>query len=481
MVLAAIALKFPGWHYVKGIFADGLTVEQEREKLLEEIENKVKKLVTDSNKDNAKQKDIDKQVEKLNKMVEKLDEEGKAALKTSCDDLVKKHGEMEALIQAQQQILVEQGTALKKLTEQDITKQKEGRSFRDAVKDAVMSLKEMIEEVPDKDAPGGKRLSLKEYLNRYKSSPSIKIDKALVDMFISNIAQAEVPKLRLTSLDPARVGIPLAIYPHVTDVMQTKTMTKPNMALLVVYEYEDGAGTKAEGTTSVKSSFKFKTVSFPCFVIATHFVMSDETLDDLEEALDEISIVGPDKIMDEVDSQVLGSAGDDASALAGLLTANKHTAFANAFANPVADADIIDVIASAKLQIENARYRPNVVWMSPEDISLVAGMRNTLEDSKTDRRVAYDSFGEPSFIYGLKVIKNTTLDENEMIVMDNRQPWIGIRKGMTMEIGYNGTDFVEGQKTVKLSVRLALGVRDKAGVVYVDDITAAVAAVEGGS
>jgi hypothetical protein len=50
-----------------------------------------------------------------------------------------------------------------------------------------------------------------------------------------------------------------------------------------------------------------------------------------------------------------------------------------------------------------------------------------------------------------------------------------------MEIGYNGTDFVEGQKTVKLSVRLALGVRDKAGVVYVDDITAAVAAVEGGS
>ena len=55
--------------------------------------------------------------------------------------------------------------------------------------------------------------------------------------------------------------------------------------------------------------------------------MSDETLDDLEEALDEISIVAPDRIHDSIDGKVLGTAGNDSSDIAGLFTADKHTAF----------------------------------------------------------------------------------------------------------------------------------------------------------
>lgn len=43
---------------------------------------------------------------------------------------------------------------------------------------------------------------------------------------------------------------------------------------------------------------------------------------------------------------------------------------------------------------------------------------------------------------------------------------IGKGKEMTMEIGYNGTDLTEGQKTVVFKTRVAFAVRDKLGVIY---------------
>ena len=48
---------------------------------------------------------------------------------------------------------------------------------------------------------------------------------------------------------------------------------------------------------------------------------------------------------------------------------------------------------------------------------------------------------------------------------------------MTMEIGYNGTDFTEGQKTVVLKTRLAFAVRDEAAVIYCSGLAAAVSAI----
>ena len=53
-----------------------------------------------------------------------------------------------------------------------------------------------------------------------------------------------------------------------------------------------------------------------------------------------------------------------------------------------------------------------------------------------------------------------------MFVAAQPQLLIGKRKEMTLEIGYNGTDFTEGQKTVVVKVRVAFAVRDAAAVVY---------------
>jgi HK97 family phage major capsid protein len=280
----------------------------------------------------------------------------------------------------------------------------------------------------------------------------------------------------MTELDPNRVGTPLTIYGHVTDWMPIKPINKKYMSILVVYSYEDGAGTKTEGSASSQSSFLLKTVEFVAATIATYFTLSDESLDDLPEAMEEISIIGPDKIKDNIDSQILGSAGNDTSTIKGLYAASKHTDFTGSttYAASIASPSIVDVIACAKHQGESNKYLMDTVVMNSLDILKLAAAKDQLDNSKTDRRVAFNNLGEPVAVCGLVIRKNTSQTVNTLTVLANNTLQIGDRKQMAMEIGYNGTDFTEGQKTVRIGVRLAFAVRDAAAVIYCDDIATAI-------
>ncbi len=431
-------------------------MNEEEKKLLTTIEEQVKGLLADSQKEFVKKSDVDAKVKELNDTIAGLSNDGMKELKDKVDKLM--------------QSVNETSLAVKSLKEQGLKEEKEEvKSFRDVVKNGLMELKDKL--LKEKNDDYGKRFSMKEYFDNHDRSPVIHLKDA-VDMLQSEISQNYVNYHRLTDLDPNRVGTPLTIYPHVLDVMPTKRISKPYMALLVVYSYEDGAGTKTEGSASSKSSFLFKTVNFPAFFIATYFTLSDETLDDLEEALDEISIVAPDKIRDEIDDQVLGTAGNDSSAIAGLFTANKHTDFdTTTYTDFTENANIIDLIAAMKLQCEIAKHRPDSVWMHPQDVAELAALKDVMENSVADRRISFDMIGNPVSVCGLRILQSSKVASNTMAVVDSRQTWLGIRKNMTMEIGYNGTDLTEGQKTVVIKVRVAFGVRDKAGVIYSDSIT----------
>lgn len=431
-------------------------MNEEEKKLLTKIEEQVKGLLADAQKEFVKKSDVDAKVKELNDTIAGLSNDGMKELKDKVDKLM--------------ETVNDTSLAVKSLKEQGLKEEKEEvKSFRDVVKNGFMELKDKL--LKEKNDDYGKRFSMKEYFDNHDRSPVIHLKDA-VDMLQSEISQNYVNYHRLTDLDPNRVGTPLTIYPHVLDVMPTKRISKPYMALLVVYSYEDGAGTKTEGSASSKSSFLFKTVNFPAFFIATYFTLSDETLDDLEEALDEISIVAPDKIRDEIDDQVLGTAGNDSSAIAGLFTANKHTDFdTTTYADFTENANIIDLIAAMKLQCEIAKYRPDSVWMHPQDVAELAALKDVMENSVADRRISFDMIGNPVSVCGLRILQSTAVTADTMAVVDSKQTWLGIRKDMTMEIGYNGTDLTEGQKTVVIKVRVAFGVRDKAGVIYSDSIT----------
>ena len=436
-------------------------MDEDKKLLLDEISG----MIADSQKETVNKSDLETRISAINKQIETLNDAELKQLKTDVDALAKKN--MELL-----EIVEKQGIEINKSKENQ--KEQKPKSFRKIMEDAIMEKKDIV--LTEKNDDWGQRLSLKEWFTEKgnKNTPTFVLKDA-VDMLESEIVQNYVSTIRLTELDPNRVGVPLTIYPHVLVSMPKKRITKPYMSLLVVYTYVDGAGTKTEGSAPSKSSFLFKTVSFPAFTIATYFTLSDETLDDLQEALDEINVTAPDKINDEIDDQILGTAGDDSSAIGGLFSASvtKHTDFASAtYENTVENATIIDLVAKAKLQAETSKYRPDQVWMNPLDVDNLAALKNDISDSVLDRRIVFNSIGVPVAIMGLMIKTSTSITADTLAVVDSRQLMIGVRKDMTMEIGYNGTDFTEGQKTVVIKTRVAFGVRDALAVIYSSGIAA---------
>lgn len=433
--------------------------EFNKEALLEEI----KGLVKESTKGAITEKELNAKIEGINEQLKTLNEK---------ED---NHAEVKALKESVDNVLVavaENAGAIKSMLEKAKSPESNTpKNFRDALKAAIMEHSDRV--LTEKNDDYGQRQSLKEFFEKgNQSSPKFTV-KAAIDMLQSGIVGNNVGTVRLADLDPQRVSIPLSVYQHAQDWMPSRGINKPTMSLLVVYDYEDGVATKTEGSASGKSSFKLKTVEFKAFYIATHFVLSDETLDDLDEVLDEIALVAPDKIKGSVSSKILGTAGDDSSDIAGLFTANKKTDFAGT-ENSVEGASVIDVIQQAKLQAEGNGYRPGDVILSPFQISQIAAERNEFNDSRRDNRVVFNTIGEPTFICGLAVKKSSEIADASLAVLDTMQTRIGIRKDITMEILYNGTDATEGQKTAVLKTRVAFGVRDKAAVIYVANIDTAI-------
>lgn len=479
VVAACVAMLLPLAGFNPGILAvgDGDGTDGDETALLEKITKQVEKVMKLSEKDYVKESAMDKALKKLNDDVAKLSSDGMSALDKQLKQMQDDNKALKADLEKTTTAMGVQSAELKKLTDNAAAASKESKSgsFRDALKEAFMEIQDKV--IQKKNDNDGERMSLMKFFddNGSKATTPKMTIKAPVDMFIGNIAQPEVPQLRLTELDPQRVGIPLNIYPHVLTYFMVKSISRPYMALLVVYSYEDGTATKAEGAASTKSSFLFQTVKFPAVYVATHFVLSDETLDDLNEVLDEIAATAPDKINEKIDSYVLGIAGDDITTIKGIRTAAKSTAYATVFgATSVDGAYEVDVVCDMKQQCENNNYIPNVLLINPADVALLAAKKNTFEDSKSDKRVVYGPTGAPTYIDGLLIVRSRQIPKNQYIVLDNRQPWIGRRQDMTMELGYNGTDLTEGQKTLVIKIRLAFGVRDKAAVIWCADVAAAV-------
>jgi hypothetical protein len=112
--------------------------------------------------------------------------------------------------------------------------------------------------------------------------------------------------------------------------------------------------------------------------------------------------------------------------------------------------------------------------MNPLDVVKFAGLKDQLDNSIADRRVVFGQLGVPVAVCGMRIIESTAITADTAIVLDANQLMIGKRKDMTLEIGYNGTDFTEGQKTVVIKVRLAFGVRDPLAVIYCSGIAAGI-------
>lgn len=435
----------------------GTAGQQERDEEKKQLLGEIQKLILDSNKENVTTKALNDRISEINKKIEE-------AFKSN-DEVKELKESVDKLLQA----TTENAAAIKAMNEKSVKpNESKPKTFKAALMDAIKLHPEVIKTKKDDN---GERESLIEYIKSNQRTPEINIDKA-VDMLESAIVQTNVATVRLTELDPERVGIPLTVYQHVIDVFPSSPISKPYMSLLVVYDYSDGAGTKTEGSAPTQSSFLLKTVEFKAFDIATYFTLSDETLDDLPEAMDELGMVAPDKILASIDGKILRDGGNGTSDIKGLFVgADTCTDFvASDYTATVVDANKVDLISKMKLAIRKNKYAANFVGLNSTDIEEIQTYKDLLNNSIADKRLQFNTNGDLVKIAGLTVFENDSITANTCIVGATNKLKIGIRKGSTMQIGYNGTDFTEGQKTVKVNLRLAFGVRDKAAFQYSSDM-----------
>ena len=182
----------------------------------------------------------------------------------------------------------------------------------------------------------------------------------------------------------------------------------------------------------------------------------------------EIAQVAPDKINIAIDGKIFQDGGDGSTDIQGLFVGGTTcTDFvASTYEDTVLGGNLIDLIDKMKLAVELNNYEPDVVGLNAVDISRFRGLKDQLDNSIMDRRVVYNAMGDVVSICGLAVVKNNSITANTCFVGSSKQYQIGIRKGLTMEIGLNSDDFIDMRKTVRFSIRLAFGVRDKAAFQY---------------
>lgn len=447
----------------------------DEKELLKKIQDQVKKLIPDSDKQRQEIKEeytkvmtdlanglIDK--EGLDKALEELTEKSSGLTKEVAEQLVKDVNEIGIRIQAIQEIGAKNDKAKK--------------SFRDIIEDGLKEaglIKTIKGGGEDKED-----IRVIDYLadSGRKATPLITL-KSAIDMTTPlSYGDVEIGSPFKTVYDPSLVQIPLNNDTHVTQIFPIMNIKTKYFGILVEITYVDGSDTKAENTASDKSSVIFKTEEFKVFTIPTHFHISEEQLEDVDYLLDELSRLAPDKINTKFDSKVLSASGDGSTDIKGLFVAGNHTAFTVAtYTDTVPDANILDLIGKMKLQASLTNFAPNVVLLHPQMIDEIEGLKDLNENSLFNRTVKYDPNGNLNFIKGLKVISSKQMGTNTVFVGSSEAAKIGVRRDMTMVIGLDSDDLTKRMRTVVFGMRAAFGVRQAGAMIYEDDAAASIALI----
>lgn len=451
----------------------GSNEEADKKALLDTIKSEVAALLKDQMKDVVTREEIEGKVKSINDKCEKLvgNDAANTELKQQFDELATKYNQLETASK-------EQGTELAKLKNQP-TEAPVRMGFIEAAKQAILTHKkkdDMLKEVTDIH---GTRLSLVDYLKDNKRTPEIEIKDGTgiirkFDMLESAYVNNYVTQTRLTELVPGVYGVPVTLFAHVLDYMPIRNINRPVLAMMVNYSYSDGSGTKTEGSAGTASYFSLKTVNFPSFYIDTYIPISDETLDDVDEVLSELNRVAPDRVKSALDAKIYADAGNDSTDIQGMFyNGTKCTDFDTTdYANTIVGANMVDLIECMVAECEASNYTPDTVGLNPTDVRIYFNaLKNQLDDSVKDNRLVFVG-GQLVSVCGLRVARSPKITTNTCFVGAIKQvALLGVRKAMTMEIGLNGDDFKERQKTVRVGMRVAFGVGDPLGIIYSDDMT----------
>ena len=238
---------------------------------------------------------------------------------------------------------------------------------------------------------------------------------------------------------------------RVRQIMSQGTMGSNAVSFIQEQNFEDGAGTVAEGGALTQSDFDLVEVTESAKKIGTYAKVSAEMLEDIEGLASYIGVRLGAKIKLEEDTQIISGSGTGNN-LNGLVT--QATAFSTS--TNVTQGHLLDVLALAVSQAKIAEYMPTAIICNPADTEGLFVAKDG--DKRYLHPWIYTS--EPLAVMGVPILESTAISADTFLVGDFRRACqLFDRRMLTVEFSDSDQDdFIKNLVTVRVTERLVLAV-----------------------
>ena len=246
---------------------------------------------------------------------------------------------------------------------------------------------------------------------------------------------------------------PFAVRPpQIIDFIPRFRTTQSAITFMEETTHTDNAVEKAQGVLACEQAYVFTRRSRTVERIPASIPVTDEQLDDIEGIEDFLNQALGGDITRRLDLQVYAGNGTTPN-LAGI------TDHADIQTQAKGIDPTFDAIHKAITKVNvTGRGRANVIFLHSNDWQDIV-----LTRTADGIYILGNPGGQPNrFLWGLPVVPNEASTENTGVVGDTTYTGLYMRQDVTIEVGYSGTQFVEGEKTVRATLRAAMVVRSGA-------------------
>lgn len=246
---------------------------------------------------------------------------------------------------------------------------------------------------------------------------------------------------------------PFAVRPpQIIDFIPRFRTTQSAITFMEETTHTDNAVEKAQGVLAGEQAYVFTRRSRTVERIPASIPVTDEQLDDVEGIEDFLNQALGGDITRRLDLQVYAGNGTTPN-LAGI------TDHADIQTQAKGTDPVFDAIHKAITKVNvTGRGRANAIFLHTNDWQDIV-----LTRTADGVYILGNPGGAPNrFLWGLPVVPNQASTENTGVVGDTTFTALYMRQEVTLEVGYSGTQFVEGEKTVRATLRAAMVVRSGA-------------------
>jgi hypothetical protein len=254
-----------------------------------------------------------------------------------------------------------------------------------------------------------------------------------------------------------------------------------NQGQIRYYDWDEASTVEAaemvaEGAAYPESTAKWQKYTIDLKKIGDTLPVTEEFFEDEALFAAEIRMFLMRNVEDIMDYQIARGAGTGEN-LTGLQTT--ATAFTPAAVAHYDTPNIFDLLCAMKEQVTKTRgskYRPNFVAMNKTTMNKMFGEKDGDKNYLKHPLLAPNM----SSFDGMTFVEANILENDVIIIGDNRYGVIYHKPGITLSRGYSGTQFVEDEITLKVRKRCLFLIRnvDASSFIKVTDIDAALAAID---